>query len=133
MNGRPGRPRRRRRSRTRGFTLVELMVAIAVMTIGILGLASTAAVVTRMMSGGAQQTIAANVVQARFEKLRNRQCSAITSGDSTTRHVRESWTVSFPTTNMALVIDSVQFTAMSGSGVSTPLPYRSYVPCVPAS
>lgn len=57
-----------------GFTLVELVVAIMILSVGVLGLASTAAVVTRQMGGGAQQTRAAAVAQTRFEELRAMGC-----------------------------------------------------------
>jgi|SRR5690242_10508759 len=90
-----GIPRRRnRRVHARGFTLVELMVAVMVMTVGILGLASTAAVVMRMMHGGVRQTLAANVVAARFETRRKKRCDSLSSGSSSTRGIAEDWTVS---------------------------------------
>ncbi|HEX5437279.1 MAG TPA: prepilin-type N-terminal cleavage/methylation domain-containing protein [Gemmatimonadaceae bacterium] len=122
-------PRQRRaRARTAGFTLVELMVAIMVMTVGILGLASSAALVTRMMSGGSRQTIAASVVQRRFEQLRNLQCSLLASGDTTTRGVQETWTVTREGANLALVVDTLRFQGMTGEPTSVQ-GYQSYVRC----
>ena len=59
-----------------GFTLVDLIVAIVILSIGVLGLASTAAVVTPQIGGGAQQTRAATVAQTRFEELRSMPCAA---------------------------------------------------------
>lgn len=108
--------------------MVELIVAILVMTIGLLGLASTAGVVTKLMSGARRQTVASNVVQARFEVMRNRLCTSLTSGSEATRNVRERWTVSFPKPTMALVVDSVSYVTMSGHP-RTVRAYRSYVPC----
>lgn len=122
------RRRTRRRARTRGFTLVELMVAVMVMSVGVLGLASTAGVVTRLMSGAARQTIAATVVQARFEKMRNRTCASLTSGSAFTRRVRERWGVAFPSPTLAVVVDTARFSTMSGRPPATRV-YRSYVPC----
>ena len=88
-------PRRPASSRRAGFTIVELVVAILVLTIGLLGLASTAAVVTRQMGSTMQQTIAAQVAQTRFEQLRsNYNCSSLSSGSGTrAKNVREWWTV----------------------------------------
>lgn len=85
----------RRRATPRGFTIVELIVAIMIMTVGVLGLASSAALVSRMMGGGAQQSQAANVALSRFERLRNVawRCSNLTSGSATTRGMQETWTV----------------------------------------
>jgi prepilin-type N-terminal cleavage/methylation domain-containing protein len=123
-----GRQSVRRRARRRGFTLVELIVAILVMTIGILGLASTAGVVTRLMSGAERQTIAANVAQARFELMRNRLCTSLSAGTATTRRVREKWVPKLHGPNLALVVDTVVFTNMSGAKPVTRA-YRSYIPC----
>lgn len=122
------RGRAGRRPRTRGFTLVELLVAVMVMSVGILGLASTAGVVTRLMSGAARQTIAANVVQARFEMMRNRSCASLSGGSAITRRVRERWGVSFPSSTLALVVDTASFATMSGRP-SIAHVYRSYLPC----
>lgn len=89
--------RRRRRSprshQRRGFTLVELMVAIIIMAVGVLGLASTSTVVSRLMGGANQQTIVANVSASRFERLRSVQCSQIKAGSSYVRGVTERWGV----------------------------------------
>ena len=130
MIRRSGVPRRRRRrgAPARGFTLVELMVAVMVMTVGILGLASTAGVITRMMSGAVQQTIAANVVQARFELLRNQPCATVASGSATTRGISEAWTVVPAGTNLILIVDSTSFTTMSGRAPVVHA-YQSYAPC----
>ena len=68
----------------RGFSLVELVVAIVILTIGVLGLASTAAVVMRQINGGAQQARAANVAQERFETLRSLECATLSLPSRTT-------------------------------------------------
>ena len=44
-----------------GFTLVEVMVAIVILAVGILGLAATASVVTKQMTGAVHQRVARNV------------------------------------------------------------------------
>ncbi len=76
-----------------GFTLVELIVAVIVLAIGVLGLASTAAVVTRQMGGSQMQNIAAAVAQQRFERLRALPCASLANGNATTRRITETWTV----------------------------------------
>ncbi|HUF25983.1 MAG TPA: prepilin-type N-terminal cleavage/methylation domain-containing protein [Gemmatimonadaceae bacterium] len=81
-----------------GFSLVELIVAIVILAIGVLGLASTAAVVMRQIAGGAQQTQAAAVAQARFETLRGMSCTQYgvlpyTGVATQSQGVSESWAV----------------------------------------
>jgi len=48
---------------TRGFTLVEAMVAIVVMAVGLLGLEGSAAVMTRQMSSGSRMAKATVVAR----------------------------------------------------------------------
>ena len=80
----------RRRS---GFTVMELLVAIVILSIGLLGLAATSGIVMRMIGGGGHQTVAANVALARFEQLRGLSCGRITGGSAISRNVQESWSV----------------------------------------
>ena len=121
-------PSRRRRFRAGGFTIVELMVAVVVMVIGIMGLAGTAAMVSRLIGGGAHQTIAANVAQSRIESLRSVRCAAITSGSATTRNVRERWVAELMAPRYYRVVDTVRFQTTKGERVQA---YRSYVRCTP--
>jgi prepilin-type N-terminal cleavage/methylation domain-containing protein len=122
---------RRRRARA-GFTLVELMVAIMVMSVGVLGLAGTSVAVARLTGGAAQQTIAANVAATRFEKFRSAPCNAVTAGSASTRGVSETWAVTSVGAALGVstfdIVDTVRFTSRNGR---TPMRqvYRSYVRC----
>lgn len=88
------RARRARRARRGGFTVMELIVAIVILSIGLLGLAATSGIVMRLIGGGSHQTVAANVALARFEQLRAVSCGRMTSGSAINRNVREAWAVS---------------------------------------
>jgi len=118
---------RRARGR-RGFTIVELIVAMMVLTVGVLGLCSTATVVSRLIGGAAQQTIAASVASARFERMRSLQCSAITPGTATTRGMQEAWSTTLSGARLYLVVDTVRYRA-AGGRVPAPLAFDSYVRC----
>ena len=119
----------------RGFTLVELIVAIVILSVGVLGLASTAAVVTRQIGGGAQQARAASVAQARFEILRGMSCvdygGLPYAGVEDAGGFREAWTVmdfggsngSAPAVTM---VDSVYFDANGKENVRV---FRSMRTC----
>jgi prepilin-type N-terminal cleavage/methylation domain-containing protein len=85
---------RRARLRARhGLTLIEVMIAIIVMAIGIMGLAGTASYVTQQMGGGNMQTIAAGMATKVADSLSARRCSALVSGEQTSRGVTVRWTV----------------------------------------
>lgn len=119
----------------RGFTLVELMVAIIILAIGILGLAGTSAVITRQMGSAARQTVAAAVAQSRFDLLSSIDCAGLapaggsTSGTSTAafqgrpRGVTERWRVD-DGNDVKILTDSITIV-----GQRRVLVYQAYMPC----
>ena len=118
------RPRGPRRATSpsprRGVTVVEMVVAIVVLAIGILGLAGTAAMVARQMTGGAQQTVAAVAAQARFERLASVSCAALLAsptGTATARGIREDWQVSAG--NFGTLVMAVTLTYSTSRGQRT--------------
>lgn len=85
-----------------GFTLVEVLVAIVVLTIGLIALVGTSAMVTRMIARGKVETRVAQAASRRMETLRlaaystSPRCTAGTfanGGPVTTGGLTESWTV----------------------------------------
>ena len=120
------RKTRRPSGKRAGFTLVELLVAMMVFAVGMLGLAATAASVTRMMGGAKRQTIAATVAQSRLEKLRSSPCASITSGSETVRGITNVWTVTAVTRGVS-VKDSVAFPSSRNKTRSKV--YKTTLPC----
>lgn len=57
-----------------GFTIIEVIVAIMVLTVGLLGLVTTAALVTRMIGRGQRSAVAGTFAQQRIERLRIAAC-----------------------------------------------------------
>lgn len=98
-----------------GFTLVELIVAMLMLTIGLLGLAGVGAVVLKQMQGGTYQTIAASIAQSRFEQMEGDACASITSGAATVRGMAESWTATALGARAKSVRDTVTFVGTSGT------------------
>ena len=96
-----------------GFTLVELMVAMMILAVGVLGLAATAGSVTRNMAGGKRNTIAANVAASRLERLRSARCSTLTSGADTIRGIVSAWTVT-PIPRGVAITETVTFRTPQG-------------------
>ena len=88
------------KSDTRGFTLIEILIAIVILSIGVLGMVGTAGLVSRMIGQGKRNTQAATVAMQRMETIRetamstNPRCTALAGGTATTSGVTETWTVS---------------------------------------
>ena len=60
--------------RERGFTIIEIIIAIIVLTVGVLGMVTTAALVTRMIARGQRSAVAAAFASRRLERLRIAVC-----------------------------------------------------------
>jgi prepilin-type N-terminal cleavage/methylation domain-containing protein len=58
------------RSSKSGFTLVEVLLAVVLLTVGVLALVGTSAMTTRMIGRGRLSTMASQVATARIERLR---------------------------------------------------------------
>lgn len=87
--------RRRARARSRrGFTVVEMVIAIIILAVGIIGLMGTSLVVLRQMRLGQRQALAAGLAQTRFDSLASRPCSALVNGGGAgPMGLREAWVV----------------------------------------
>lgn len=90
---------------SRGFTVIEVLVAVLVLGIGITALVGSSALVTRQIGRGRILTIATEVANQRLENLRllarpyngaaacSRAGFASSTAPDTVRKVIESWTV----------------------------------------
>jgi len=76
----------------RGVTMIELVVALAIVSIGVFGLAGGATLVTRLMGGGTVQSRAALIANAHIEQFRAMSCTGVSSGADTVRSVISTWT-----------------------------------------
>ncbi len=82
----------------RGFTLPEVIIAIVLLTVGVMALAGTSAMVTRMVGGGGRSTVVGQVMTTRAEWLRQiasttPPCTSASfaSGNAITSGVAEKW------------------------------------------
>ena len=81
----------RRSSSSSGFTLIEVLVALVLLTVGVLGLAGVARSVTRLTSEGLRLTTAAALAGARIEQLRAGGCAGVGAGMAAYGAYVESW------------------------------------------
>src|SRR3989440_11499497 len=58
----------------RGFTIIEIIIAIIVLTVGVLGMVTTAALVTRMIARGQRSASASAFAARRVERMRIAAC-----------------------------------------------------------
>ena len=90
-------------SKQSGFTLIEVMVAIVILSVGLLALAGATANVTRMVGHGKWATVASQVATRRLENVRQVAYStspactsaALIGGTATMGSgVSETWSIS---------------------------------------
>ena len=120
------RRRTTRRRLRRGFTLIEMIIAIIVMTIGVMGLASTAGYVAQQMGSGNMQTVAAALSTKVADSLSSRKCTSLVSGTQTRRGVTVAWTVT-TATRTRTVDQTVTYKPKRGS--TKTISYRMVVQC----
>src|SRR2546426_2047194 len=63
-----------RKRKQSGFTIIEIIIAIMVLTVGLLALVTTAALVTRMIARGQRSAVASMFASQRAEQLRPAAC-----------------------------------------------------------
>jgi type IV pilus assembly protein PilV len=111
-----------------GFTLVEVIAAILLLSIGLLAIAGLGIVAAKTTRRGSTQTLASAIAQSRFDSLASLPCNTLaangpTVGSSTVRGVVESWRV-VDGYNVKRLTDS-----LTVPGRSTALVYQSVIPC----
>lgn len=110
-----------------GITLVEILVAVVMLTVAVGGLLSSSAAVANQMGGGVRQTVAASVAQARLDSLTSLSCAQLgggaATGKSSTRGVQESWTVT-DGRNIKTIAVNIQIPRRTNT-----LVYSMVIPC----
>jgi Tfp pilus assembly protein PilV len=76
-----------------GSTIVEVLVAIMVLTVGLLGLVTTAGLVTGMIGQGQRYTEAATLAGERIEVLRAERCRSARDGSEARGAFTVSWRI----------------------------------------
>jgi prepilin-type N-terminal cleavage/methylation domain-containing protein len=114
----------------RGVTLVELLVAMSLLTIGLLAIVGVSGTISRSLGESRTDNMAATVAQSRFEYLAATACNTLALGtvtQVTTRGVTERYRVTDAGNNTRLIIDSVSWRTRKGTrrqAFSTLLPCR---------
>lgn len=126
--------RRQRRQRCaatgsrKGVTIIEVLIAMMVLTFGLLGMAGFSMTLTRQFKASSKQETAALMVQSRIDSIASIRCQALApsgtqSGTLTVLGVTERWSI-VDGDDIKTLTDSVTF-----SPRTRPLVYRSIIPC----
>jgi type IV pilus modification protein PilV len=75
-----------------GMTLVEVLVAVLILSVGVLGLVSVAAAVTLLIGQGQRYTTASALANQRIEMLRSQDCANLAEGSAVEGKYQVSWT-----------------------------------------
>jgi type II secretory pathway pseudopilin PulG len=86
-----------------GFTIVEVIAAIVVLTVGLLGLAGTTAYIIRQVTLANVMTERAVALQSVVEKVQAMDFATVGSGSDSTGSFRMSWTSADETSASKLV------------------------------
>ena len=81
----------------RGFTIIEVIIAIIVLTVGLLGMVTTSALVTRMIGRGQRSAAATAFAARRLERMRVAACVTANRVNGTDTLYRGSNWVAFNT------------------------------------
>lgn len=115
-----------------GFTIIEVLVAVTVLSVGLVALAGSSASVSRMINRGKNDTRAAQLATQRVETLRltaystTPRCTALAAGGpQVIDHVTLSWTVPVAGTGRNI---NVSATYGTGRGTKTQV-LSTYIEC----
>ncbi|MEK7401999.1 MAG: prepilin-type N-terminal cleavage/methylation domain-containing protein [Gemmatimonadota bacterium] len=117
----------------RGVTLIELLVAMSILSIGLMAIAGVSGSITRSLGESRNETLAATAAMARFEKVAGTQCSSLTLGsvtEVTSRNVTERYIVTDEGNNTRRIIDSVSWKTRRGTRVAA---FTTLMPCRPGA
>ena len=104
------------RTTSGGFTIVELMVALIIFAIGILGLAATTSFVVRQTTLSEITTERAAAVQQVIEQLKATDYDAIATGGEDVGPFEVEWTVSAGNRSKLVVIKTTGPGLVTGQG-----------------
>jgi prepilin-type N-terminal cleavage/methylation domain-containing protein len=111
-----GRGLRDRPSARAGFSIVEVLVALVLVTVGLLGIAGNCALAIRVTGAAARERRAAQRASDRIADLTSQGCALARSGSSPTPSagMSEQWAVGAVVNGVALVDARVSWAAPTG-------------------
>ena len=108
-----------------GYTLVEIVVALLLFSVGGLAMVSTSAVVGRELSANASRERAGRIAATRLEMLRA-TCRSARAGSEELGRIRSEWSVGRPDSSKLSVVESITYPTKQGTRTDI---YRVTLPC----
>jgi type IV pilus assembly protein PilV len=106
----------------KGFTLLEVMIALVILSIGLLGLASLQVMSIKGNSFGQQMTVASTLAQNQLEQLRRTSGTLVNGNDTVTDQngitYTRTWqvTLNSPQPGATTVLITITWTGPIGTG-----------------
>ena len=108
-----------------GYTLIEVVVALLLFTVGGLALVATSAVIGRELSANALREHAGRIAGTRLEIL-GAACHGATGGSETLGRIESSWSVGHPDSDRVSLLESITYPTRRGDRTDT---YRATLRC----
>jgi prepilin-type N-terminal cleavage/methylation domain-containing protein len=111
----------------RGYTLIEIVVALFLFSVGGLAMVATSAAVGRELNANASREQAGRIAASRLEVTRA-GCRSASSGRETLGRIESEWSVSFPDSSHVSLLESITYPTRRGARTDV---YRVTLPCRP--
>jgi prepilin-type N-terminal cleavage/methylation domain-containing protein len=111
--------------RNAGYTLIEVMMALLVFTVGALALAASSTVVAQAMSTNALHERAGRVAASRIALIKS-ECGIAVSGSETVQQMESTWSVARGDRSRVSVTETVSYRSPRGPRTLT---YRTTIWC----
>lgn len=108
-----------------GYTLIEVVVALLLFTVGCLALVATSAVVGRELSANAWREHAGRIAGSRLEILAA-ACRRAVAGRETFGRIESAWSVGFPESDRVSLVELITYPTPRGDRTDT---YRVTLRC----
>jgi type II secretory pathway component PulJ len=108
-----------------GYTLIEIIIALLLFTIGGLALVSTSAVIARATNADGVRERAGRIAASRLEVL-GIECQRAVSGRETLQQIQSEWAVTLLDSARMRVVESVSYPSPEGRQT---LRFDSILPC----
>ncbi|HMH25465.1 MAG TPA: prepilin-type N-terminal cleavage/methylation domain-containing protein [Gemmatimonadaceae bacterium] len=108
-----------------GYTLIEIIIALLLFTIGGLALVSTSALIARATNADGVRERAGRIAASRLEVL-GTECQRAVSGRETLQQIQSEWAVTFLDSARIRVVEAVSYPTPEGR---LTLRFDSILPC----